>query len=564
MKKRNISLCLLILSSILLSSNLQAQSFLKKLEKIGRSVENAVKDVDKVLQPVDQTTKTEATKTTTQVQVVEKPVDSPAVAKVETVPAKPDNILTDIVKGNVKSITETNTWKGIPTKNIYSFNENRQVTAISLSSYDGKAKLKLEFEYNPDGSLKKRIYSTSGNADWEDILSIDEEPSPLKLNYSSISGTNNEESVYTYANGKLSAEETVTKNGKFEQKNYNNAGKIVLHKSNMSGENITIQYRYNTKGQLIEKKENGIVQSIDDEDDQYHGGDDQRDAKGRIIQMHDGFWTYTYAYNVNGYLSKRELLYRDGDKVMSYSGYLYDTKKNWTKRIVKRVTDGYLGDANMTITSVRKIIYYTEAELTTTNTSAVATVLPINSLTNLSDWDVMGLKGKVKSIKYSTNPKIISFKTDGFHTDDRRFITTKRFQVGGTDGYTWDIATTNKSLIYKGIEGLSISYHFDKYRRIIEQVEVSYSPLEAKYFYKSDADPFPYKRVKSAYWEDGYSEEIYEYEYLTTDAKGNWTKRKVSVTKTTSESDINGNNKKVTTSPVKTYIETATITYYPN
>lgn len=564
MKKRNISLCLLILSSILLSSNLQAQSFLKKLEKIGRSVENAVKDVDKVLQPEEQTTKTEATKTTTQVQVVEKPVDSPAVAKVETVPAKPDNILTDIVKGNVKSITETNTWKGIPTKNIYSFNENRQVTAISLSSYDGKAKLKLEFEYNPDGSLKKRIYSTSGNADWEDILSIDEEPSPLKLNYSSISGTNNEESVYTYANGKLSAEETVTKNGKFEQKNYNNAGKIVLHKSNMSGENITIQYRYNTKGQLIEKKENGIVQSIDDEDDQYHGGDDQRDAKGRIIQMHDGFWTYTYAYNVNGYLSKRELLYRDGDKVMSYSGYLYDTKKNWTKRIVKRVTDGYLGDANMTITSVRKIIYYTEAELTTTNTSAVATVLPINSLTNLSDWDVMGLKGKVKSIKYSTNPKIISFKTDGFHTDDRRFITTKRFQVGGTDGYTWDIATTNKSLIYKGIEGLSISYHFDKYRRIIEQVEVSYSPLEAKYFYKSDADPFPYKRVKSAYWEDGYSEEIYEYEYLTTDAKGNWTKRKVSVTKTTSESDINGNNKKVTTSPVKTYIETATITYYPN
>jgi len=198
-----------------------------------------------------------------------------------------------------------------------------------------------------------------------------------------------------------------------------------------------------------------------------------------------------------------------------------------------------------------------------TNESVAPAPLAERNLNGLTDWDVMGLKGRVRSIKYSTG-KLINFRPDGFHTYDRQFITTKKFQVGGRDGYKWDITMTSDTLIFTGIEGMYFSHSFDKYRRITDETEATYDPQTTKYSYKSDAEPFPCKKVTTSYWEEGGTEYTYEYEYMETDAKGNWTKRKVTETEKTITYEYVGNEEKMkeTVAPAKTYIETAMITYY--
>lgn len=197
----------------------------------------------------------------------------------------------------------------------------------------------------------------------------------------------------------------------------------------------------------------------------------------------------------------------------------------------------------------------------------------IKSTANKNEWNVLGLQGRVKSVVYSSGRQI-NFRLDGFfykyvHRPDyvqtRTFLGSKSFREDSEYGNdTWNIFVTPDSLAYTTVEGIDITHSFDDYGRIREIDEVSYSPSSRKFFYLSDDDTFPAKETISSGWEEGGSDITYLYEYIATDDKGNWTKRKVTVSEISYEyAYVNDKEvRKDTKSQPRTYIETATIVYY--
>ncbi len=65
------------------------------------------------------------------------------------------------LKGKVKEIVETTTFKGIAAKNIFRLNENQQVTYVLLTSFNNNVSQEVSFEYNELGLITRKAMSSS-------------------------------------------------------------------------------------------------------------------------------------------------------------------------------------------------------------------------------------------------------------------------------------------------------------------------------------------------------------------------------------------------------------------
>lgn len=106
-------------------------------------------------------------------------------------------------------------------------------------------------------------------------------------------------------------------------------------------------------------------------------------------------------------------------------------------------------------------------------------------------------------------------------------------------------------------ERFSISYQFNANGQLV-QVSDNHEFMnnEYKYYYKTDKSKLPYKMEYSGGEGGEWWTITYEYQYLITDAHGNWTKRKVTETEVY---ESEGSNPSKST---KTYTETQKLTYF--
>lgn len=192
-------------------------------------------------------------------------------------------------------------------------------------------------------------------------------------------------------------------------------------------------------------------------------------------------------------------------------------------------------------------------------------------------WKCYGLLGRVKSVKYVSGA-YLEFNTDGNLT---KSITVWELENGGKDftkvtntysnsnkysseGFEYKIECKN-NVRNEMMQGLGSDsdykkFTFDKFGRIILfSLKVSFDFETTEYKYKNNTDLFPHKEIYNVSYDgdgDGSGVTASTFEYLKTDRKGNWTKRKVNRKK--SEADGEG---KVSYKE-KTIIEKREISYF--
>lgn len=196
----------------------------------------------------------------------------------------------------------------------------------------------------------------------------------------------------------------------------------------------------------------------------------------------------------------------------------------------------------------------------------------IKAANQYSSWAVYGLQGAVKSVKYSDGWSY-DFNDKGEVTlfkgspDDPGITYTYKSatQYTVTDGYgSVDMNIVIKgdkreNLGAKGDHTRDCTYLFDKQGRIISINGWLDGPLvEIKYGYAKDSDRLP--STETTVSEDiGVSYTyVRKYEYVETDARGNWTKARVTTKTTETDTEVN----RVISSQSETSTSTRTITYY--
>jgi len=346
------------------SESISAQSFLKKISKGLESVEKGIDKLGKAIGVEDN----QAGQSEENIQTAEEEQKT-------TNNQSPNNLdnTTHNINGKVKEITETNTWSGKTTKNTFRFNEKGQLTNLDLTSYNGNVSVKINYEYDQAGKLIKRTFERTVIKDDQSMLgapneingiTINEEPSDMELSLSTQSGNDNEVGVFHYENGKISKEEYSYKGVGISGTTeifFGNNGKVTkrLDKAN----NDITEYIYDKNGKLISQTMNG--EKMDLYEDEYDdSGDDfveptkKYDTQKRLILIDGDNGTTKYTYNQNNFLS--QVLTSDrwwGDASTTYTGYEYDTHKNWIKRSMKKTGD-YYGKNGLAVSTSRQIIYY--------------------------------------------------------------------------------------------------------------------------------------------------------------------------------------------------------------
>lgn len=198
----------------------------------------------------------------------------------------------------------------------------------------------------------------------------------------------------------------------------------------------------------------------------------------------------------------------------------------------------------------------------------VALTLPLFSQNlspeQMSSRRALGLLGDVKSVVYSTGVTY-EFNEDGELITGREYLQKYRFKgeyetfnVLFLDGCVrYETASENPELTW------GHKYTFDKQGRIKSYKYWTNYIEEYELIYRNETDALPYARIDNEGDEEGHTTKTFKYEYLKTDARGNWTERKVT-TEIKSEEYTHDANETVNTtlSEEPTYIETAMITYY--
>lgn len=172
----------------------------------------------------------------------------------------------------------------------------------------------------------------------------------------------------------------------------------------------------------------------------------------------------------------------------------------------------------------------------------------------MTDARCLGLYGPVKTVKITSN------------TNGETQVTTYKFNAkgqltsatkwGNTETYTWSTDTKykkgstpvvitygkNKRVDTEDVgESLSTTYIFNANGQLTTiNRNMWLAESTSKYLYKTTSDKLPYKESSSGIDEGDEWSNVENYQYLSTDSHGNWTKRKV-----------NGK-----------YTETQVITYY--
>jgi len=371
--KRAYLIFTLSIALLSLSGGVSAQSFLKKLSK---GIENVSKELDKMTKTSDgnKQEKDNATETvsvsesTAEIQEADNGDEAAPMAG----PVKKDNVIKDILKGNVKEIIETNTYTGKISKNIFRFNEEQQLTGMELTSYNNNVSVLIDYEYNNEGQLSKRTFlkkvkSTSPNMlgapNEINEVSIDEEPFAQKIILSSFSNNDNEVQEFIYQNGRL-----IKTIASFKGDNtgstevfYNSRGDVTKRIEIINGS--TTEYTYDSKGKVTSQITDDKKMPLYDDSEDFEGEDygepsKKYDPQGRLILVDGDMGTTRYTYNQSGYLTLIKTSDRWwGDASTSYTLYTYDAQKNWTKRTMKK-TGEYYGKTGITVTTSRVITYY--------------------------------------------------------------------------------------------------------------------------------------------------------------------------------------------------------------
>lgn len=196
----------------------------------------------------------------------------------------------------------------------------------------------------------------------------------------------------------------------------------------------------------------------------------------------------------------------------------------------------------------------------------------------MTGWKAEGIQGKVKSVTYSTKKQLF-FNTlgnmtkmiSGDYTRVMNYTTQKLTKNSDKLRIVYGKNTRTIHDYYGSMNdgGYEEAYTFDKFGRVIRMDELEgYAPTAYIYTYNSDADKFPSKVT----WSGGEGgvvwEGSYEYEYLSFDKAGNWTKRNVKLTTVSKESADYDEVKQEeifsnVQSDTKNYVETAIYVYYP-
>lgn len=188
----------------------------------------------------------------------------------------------------------------------------------------------------------------------------------------------------------------------------------------------------------------------------------------------------------------------------------------------------------------------------------------------MTGWRSKGLYGRVKTVVDNKgdvttfNPlgNIIGVKWKSGGGNDYLYTAPTRYTINEYGPF--NITFTDNKRIETNTKEPDIpdQYTFDSAGRIIEYQYLS-CPARAteRYAYKG-SEKLPYKMVLHNC--DEYGDYLHTdiYQYITIDAHGNWTKRRVNSSLKTEEYVENANNK--VTTETKTFYETRTITYYPD
>ena len=198
------------------------------------------------------------------------------------------------------------------------------------------------------------------------------------------------------------------------------------------------------------------------------------------------------------------------------------------------------------------------------------------SKSQMTGWKAAGLFGEVKSVKYSTKEQVFfntvgnptKIVSSGGYVETRAYTTRQPSQHNDRLKITYGKNTRQVQdyiNITEGGDGINDFFTFDNLGRIIIFEETQrYDTVTEEYEYNSNADKFPSAMKKSADFLEGSFEETQNYEYLTFDKVGNWTKRKVTKETKYIASDYADTGQVDETPSIQTeeYIETATYTYY--
>lgn len=165
--------------------------------------------------------------------------------------------------------------------------------------------------------------------------------------------------------------------------------------------------------------------------------------------------------------------------------------------------------------------------------------------------------GKTVTVSMTFNAKgqILS-QTNSWSKNDYSYYTDKKYKKNGnivvvTYGKNKRVDTDDYG------ERFNISYLFNQYGQLKKVSDNhDFMIITTEYFYKTDNAKLPFKEIYSASEGGQAWTTTYTYEYISTDAQGNWTKRKVTAVEV---EEVDGMAPQKST---KTYTETQKLTYF--